>query len=52
MIGFLNFGFTHNIAHIAVASGENVTEVFPAKMFHQVVIVENDILKPVSRSSH
>jgi len=41
-----------DVAHIAVSAGEDIAQVFPPEMLHQVVIVGKDILKVASLRGH
>lgn len=50
--GFLDFLFSGHITGIHIAASQNMTEVFPAQMFHQMVVIENDIVKSMSLRNH
>ena len=52
LIGLLKFWFPCNIAHITIATCKNMAEIFPFQMFHQIVIIGQNILKTVPFSRH
>ena len=51
LIGLLEFRFAFDVTHIHITSGQNMTKVFPMQVFHQVIIIEDGIIKAVTFSS-
>ena len=52
LIGLLEFRFAFDVTHIHIASGQNMAKVFPMQVFHQVIIIEDGIIKVVTFSRH
>ena len=52
LIGLLKFGFSRNVTYISVVSSENMAEIFPFQMFHQVVIIGQNIIRTIPFGRH
>ena len=51
-ICLLDFRFAIDVAHVHVPAGENMAEVFPAQMLHQMVIIVQHILESMTFGGH
>ena len=41
-----------HISHVHISAGENVTEIFPAQMLHQMIVIQHRIRKSISLRRH
>ena len=52
VVGLLELGFAVNVAGVHVAAGENVAKIFPAQVFHEVVVILDDVIEPMAFGRH
>ena len=50
--GLLNLWFAFDVSNVPVSSGQYVAQILPPQVFHQMVVIENDIIKAVSFRCH